>query len=1411
MKTRDGYEPAKFAVICGCRQNSKMYAHVTFANGRQLLKPSHTWVMTPYDCQQPMELRIGLKYKAVQSSVLPQYKPVYNRPFLWTWTCPKLGVKTQLGTKAQFSECFNLEHRLTWDTAASDSAMTSEGHVHQSARPCSKIQTECPNSSSLMPRVHDARIRGHGLRIVRGPQFESLIPMWSSARRAGRRHSSKYAYSERGGGRERDSYRTGGESEKPRRERESKEKEGQTKRQDVARHPEGIYLGDADNNTGASILSPLELSPSSSHPHNPPCHDTHSTHLANNRSGTGHKAARGWTREKKKEEESNNNDELGAPNITRLKKKISNRKDFCSGSREGGDDYFHDDREKSRGLFISNATKTDGWQPSSMALCCGHRSFLQNSQWADRGTSTPGVTRAMSERDANKRPGEKIDPRDCPTNHGHSVSELPNSDWPSQVRNYLPSKTRRQLLKENCTVITGLLREARHDVASTQCDLHRRNKMLEPEVTGKESAKACRALAQICLRKSVAVSTPSNKSKQFDRLAHEREQCSGTRSLQITTSTATGLGLRGTWYPLGGVHSVTRGCFASVTFPFPLGQTQRSPPQDEGRWNHSTHRDYANATDITSASGRMNDLGSHCVNFLVITCFGATGHWRWVNATMGDDGQWRSDQGVFQELAPPTGGDAKPSRRAAAASSRFVCFVCHEDRHARTRGDERLAATHQHSCHFKISSLIHDLPTTCISCVILKPVVYPCLRLWLDTWHMKDTCGVGEEIWAALNIEVLRADEGEVRHVWNSAGKHGQGKREIPMTSGNVRHESNRYTTVAPLEIRAASETPEGFFSQLKMTAMSVVDAGWMLRNNALFHGFMCGIIMGIPFELQKHTGIKMSVTVLEHRTSSSNISAENSTRKSSCTLIPRQLRCLAGERRLSAWRLEAAPTPHSFQRVRMASSNRPTLPSTSSRFECYWTRTNETFWDVPQYSTLVNVFPGYKSCLLSSWERMDRDISLRERCNLAEGISCHMEQWGNARAGETGVLRGTPRANVSDSARRVVVDSLLRIREGKEQQLVGQVWRSTRQGLPLLRTPDMSEELRVLVESYTEKAIDLTLIAVGGRRPRTSFPSYAAYALNLTSSSEHENCHLQIRARTTQAVAFHSDVEFDSLLQSRANRVRLRAGSLRIFARGNRAGRCRWSAGLLRDLSPPPRAMHSGAAPYSPRFTSALKTSMLRVAQTSPLQLHFTFFKDILVMTLLWPGGPEGSWCPVAGPHRQIYPHYHTQQIIDQPSGAVLIKSYRGGFVQRRGAATGHTNEAAIRGQLCEVGHSLPFLLHQSCHLLNTRSFQKCSLYREKPLRSYAGFHKTWGSGGSAVRLLASHLGEPGSIPSRVTPRFSQWEIVSDDTTGRWIPGNATAGRLRRGGIKCRGKNALKRITRRRIMQGDGARDDGT
>ncbi|KAJ8872244.1 hypothetical protein PR048_025846 [Dryococelus australis] len=53
----------------------------------------------------------------------------------------------------------------------------------------------------------------------------------------------------------------------------------------------------------------------------------------------------------------------------------------------------------------------------------------------------------------------------------------------------------------------------------------------------------------------------------------------------------------------------------------------------------------------------------------------------------------------------------------------------------------------------------------------------------------------------------------------------------------------------------------------------------------------------------------------------------------------------------------------------------------------------------------------------------------------------------------------------------------------------------------------------------------------------------------------------------------------------TKAIRVHSPAGSLRIFACGNCAGRCSWQAGFLGDLPFPPPS-HSGVAPYSPSRT---------------------------------------------------------------------------------------------------------------------------------------------------------------------------------------------------------------------------------
>ncbi|KAJ8869796.1 hypothetical protein PR048_028804 [Dryococelus australis] len=65
--------------------------------------------------------------------------------------------------------------------------------------------------------------------------------------------------------------------------------------------------------------------------------------------------------------------------------------------------------------------------------------------------------------------------------------------------------------------------------------------------------------------------------------------------------------------------------------------------------------------------------------------------------------------------------------------------------------------------------------------------------------------------------------------------------------------------------------------------------------------------------------------------------------------------------------------------------------------------------------------------------------------------------------------------------------------------------------------------------------------------------------------------------------------------------------GHSRIFARGYRAGRCRWSAGFLGVFLFPP--LHSGAAPFSPHFTlTSSKPSLLK--EIKPHHLGFFHFR---------------------------------------------------------------------------------------------------------------------------------------------------------------------------------------------------------
>ncbi|KAJ8866171.1 hypothetical protein PR048_033695 [Dryococelus australis] len=79
-----------------------------------------------------------------------------------------------------------------------------------------------------------------------------------------------------------------------------------------------------------------------------------------------------------------------------------------------------------------------------------------------------------------------------------------------------------------------------------------------------------------------------------------------------------------------------------------------------------------------------------------------------------------------------------------------------------------------------------------------------------------------------------------------------------------------------------------------------------------------------------------------------------------------------------------------------------------------------------------------------------------------------------------------------------------------------------------------------------------------------------------------------------------------------KANRVQSSAEySPGIFARGNRAGQCRWSAGFLGVL-PFPAPLHSGAALYSPQFT-LIDSQDLVVKRRPKLATQFSAIESII------------------------------------------------------------------------------------------------------------------------------------------------------------------------------------------------------
>ncbi|KAJ8868895.1 hypothetical protein PR048_030436 [Dryococelus australis] len=151
------------------------------------------------------------------------------------------------------------------------------------------------------------------------------------------------------------------------------------------------------------------------------------------------------------------------------------------------------------------------------------------------------------------------------------------------------------------------------------------------------------------------------------------------------------------------------------------------------------------------------------------------------------------------------------------------------------------------------------------------------------------------------------------------------------------------------------------------------------------------------------------------------------------------------------------------------------------------------------------------------------------------------------------------------------------------------------------------------------------------------------------------------------------------------------RPGHPRIFASGIRAGRCLWSAGFIGDLPFPP-LLHSGAA---------------------SLSLHFTLIGSQGLVISCWLD------CLLA---------VNFQELIGERLSDVLLESV--------------LHLAGACGWSSQVKRPFHFYILRYSAVRCKESWEKTATRGES-------------RGGIVVRLLASHLGEPGSIPGGVAHGF--------------------------------------------------------
>ncbi|KAJ8874870.1 hypothetical protein PR048_022760 [Dryococelus australis] len=243
----------------------------------------------------------------------------------------------------------------------------------------------------------------------------------------------------------------------------------------------------------------------------------------------------------------------------------------------------------------------------------------------------------------------------------------------------------------------------------------------------------------------------------------------------------------------------------------------------------------------------------------------------------------------------------------------------------------------------------------------------------------------------------------------------------------------------------------------------------------------------------------------------------------------------------------------------------------------------------------------------------------------------------------------------------------------------------------------------------------------------------------------------------------------------TKANRVQFPAESFQIFATRNYAGRC-WSAGFLGYLPFPP-PLHSGTAPHSPQSpSSALNISLLRAAQN-----RFT----------------HSNVNPQSDKARIVKCLFHTPIVVFLFLAQKRVKDVWGLSFQLRIAITLNIPIPTVKYRqlfekcctlfhLCELGKArrgqgvLTYVLSEpgnvalmsagsagrawSCLARRSLGLGRARIYFLPKRSATSG----GGRGGSVVRLLASHLVEPRSIPDEVAPVYSHLGIFPNDPAGQ-------------------------------------------